>query len=739
MTTSLSARTIQLCLDPASDNLLFQVEELVQAQLSAEEQLIRFAVTQSHGSRWTCDVAVQSGTPLPLSIFRFVAREGVNQDKFNVVMLVPTGIGASIGGHAGDATPAATLLSTVCDTLITHPNVLNASDIVQIPPNALYVEGSAIAQLLTGSLELATARNNRILVLVQMHEEEVYTHAAINSVNAARASYGLEASVVFVDSRFRMITEYADSGIALGRIEGIDQIFSILDAYLGKFDAVAITSVIEIPSELHEGYYRMQGEMVNPWGGVEAMLTHAISLRYKCPSAHAPMLESRWAGETDFGIVDPRMAAEVISVSFLQSVLRGLQRSPRLRMNAATASETTLRVEDVSCLVIPDHCVGIPTLGALQQGIPVIAVQGNQNLMCNELDELPWMPQQFYRVENYFEAAGLIAALRAGISPAALNRPFPSLQMGQVPVEEKTTPPVIGCTCLVGNGDAMADDVSLDKPSFEDYTSWYGEQFQDSLEDGRVEQWYESVTALGSRTIEQSHFWTELHKRLPLWDTEFQADHDGYPLFRDLPNQVRILTKPFSSIISKSFRWNVLDNRRWPNPPERLVGEDPADADLKAEDPVNWFGPHNWLIHLPDVFRSRLTVTYFDGVAFLVERLRILAEETSATPPELDFLASHEGYHAVHLAVNHDLNVLDYASRDRVTIRGQLELQVTTTIQDVIGNMLHEVYEDWRMTGSPSNWEWDIENPAFSVNYLGSTLHYLEGMIVVARQQGRTR
>ena len=57
----------------------------------------------------------------------------------NVVMLVPTGIGCEIGGHAGDAGPAARLLATVCDRLILHPNVVNGSDLNEMPENALYV------------------------------------------------------------------------------------------------------------------------------------------------------------------------------------------------------------------------------------------------------------------------------------------------------------------------------------------------------------------------------------------------------------------------------------------------------------------------------------------------------------------------------------------------------------------------------------------------------------------------
>ena len=51
----------------------------------------------------------------------------------------------------------------------------------------------------------------------------MFTDAAINAVNAARAYYGLhETEVITIDSRFRMIAEYSPSGLAAGRVEGLD-------------------------------------------------------------------------------------------------------------------------------------------------------------------------------------------------------------------------------------------------------------------------------------------------------------------------------------------------------------------------------------------------------------------------------------------------------------------------------------------------------------------------------------
>ena len=84
-----------------------------------------------------------------------------------------------------------------------------------------------------------------------------------------------------------------------------------------------------------------------------------------------------------------------------------------------------LTVEDISCLVIPDGCIGLPTLAALEQGIPVIAVRENRNLMRNDLSQLPWAHGQLHLVENYWEAAGVMAAMQAGIDPQAVRRPLP--------------------------------------------------------------------------------------------------------------------------------------------------------------------------------------------------------------------------------------------------------------------------------------------------------------------------
>lgn len=158
------------------------------------------------------------------------------------------------------------------------------------------------------------------------------------------------------------------------------------------------------------------------------------SALYNVPSAHSPMFESPEIANMDPGVVDPRMAAEVVSVTFLQSVLKGLHRSPRIITDPNNMLHPNIiTAEDISCLVIPDGCVGLPTLAALEQGIKVIAVRENYNLMKNDLRALPWKPDQLYMVDNYWEATGVLNAIKAGIAPESVRRP-----LSPTVVEKKT-------------------------------------------------------------------------------------------------------------------------------------------------------------------------------------------------------------------------------------------------------------------------------------------------------------
>ncbi len=125
-------------------NLIAHINEAVGLSLGDGGVPVRFAITRLDDIHYQCEFGMLEGPDLrgadgPASLFRFVPRKLERTDAFNAVFLVPTGIGAEIGGHSGDATPAARVLAEACDRLVLHPNVVNASDLNEMPDNALYV------------------------------------------------------------------------------------------------------------------------------------------------------------------------------------------------------------------------------------------------------------------------------------------------------------------------------------------------------------------------------------------------------------------------------------------------------------------------------------------------------------------------------------------------------------------------------------------------------------------------
>ena len=360
----------------------------------------------------------------PLGAFR--RRPHEDQSKFNVAFIVPTGVGAATGGHAGDACPVLRLIASTADLVLTHPNVVNGSDLNEIPDNAWYIEGSALSRVLMGTIGLYPVRKNRVLVLLGSHPDEFLVDAAINAVNAARASFGLDCPEVIFFRDCHMRVDFHSSGRATGVVEEVGEIVRVLKEARG-YDAIAISSRIDTGLSVQDGYYTGDGSCVNPWGGIEAILTHWLTSFTGRPSAHAPMMESREIDHQKFSVVDPRMAAEVISITYMECVLKGLMHAPRFTTDLSRPG--LLTASHVSALVIPAGCFGLPVIAALRQGIPVIAVKDTiHSSTCLDLiRSLPWEEGQYIEASNYHEASGFLTELRAGLARDALRRPLKSV------------------------------------------------------------------------------------------------------------------------------------------------------------------------------------------------------------------------------------------------------------------------------------------------------------------------
>jgi len=360
-----------------------------------------------------------------------VIRRQPNEDQFNVAMVIPTGLGCDVGGHAGDAGPVAKMLGQVCDTLILHPNVVNASDVNELPGNAMYVEGSVLARLLAGNVGIRKMRTNRVLTIIDCHAERIITDLAINSANAATTTCGFPAAgIVVLGSPIEMNASVSPTGRAVGSVGNLEETIQVLRERAGTYDAVALLSPIHLEdwNEIAMGYFE-KGEGVNPWGGVEAILTHTLTTLCGKPVVHAPMIESVEVSNQDTGIVDPRLAAECCTETYAHCLYRGLMNAPAIvpprELLALRGRPDVITVDNIHALVMPDNCVGIPNIAARAMGIPLILVRDEGMVGGARIDDfLGFDPGMRYHVDNYMEAAGVLACLRAGMNPASCRRPL---------------------------------------------------------------------------------------------------------------------------------------------------------------------------------------------------------------------------------------------------------------------------------------------------------------------------
>lgn len=358
--------------------------------------------------------------------------------SFVAVMIIPTGVGASIGGFAGDATPALNLLASVTDVLITHPNVANAAVFQKLPENALYVEGYALDQFLQARWALRPVLKNRIGVVLDAGIPADMMTLHINTMNAVKTVHGVDLiGYQLTDAPVETGCEMTPSGCSSGYLRNPAAILNAC-RNLQKQGATAIALCTLLPEleedqDALESSYR-EGGGVDPIGGIEGILSHLMVSTLKLPCAHAPVFTWEKALPVTDQILDPRAAAEFIAPTFLPCVLTGLDRSPQL-VSSHEANLSDLTADQISAIVVPANALGgIPVLAALERNIPIIVVENNQTVLSMGIDCFqgisPGRLRLIRQVKSYEEAAGVLQSMRLGLNRILESRPLSVANLG---------------------------------------------------------------------------------------------------------------------------------------------------------------------------------------------------------------------------------------------------------------------------------------------------------------------
>ncbi|XP_048497245.1 uncharacterized protein LOC104884274 isoform X2 [Beta vulgaris subsp. vulgaris] len=318
---------------------------------------------------------------------------------YTSVMIVPTGVGAAIGGYAGDALPVARALASVVDCLISHPNALNAAMLYWPMPNTLYVEGYALDQFAKGAWALEPVHQNRVGLVLDAAIEMELRMRHLQVADAARASLGLPVLEYTVTDQPLEVEKWIDpkTGQSTGRIKHPDSLLRAVQSLVDRSQVNAVAVVGRFPDDdensMHD--YR-QGIGVDTLAGVEAIISHLVVKEFQIPCAHAPALLPVPLNQS----VSPKSAAEEIGYTFLPCVLAGLSNAPQyLVTNSDARDNGCIFANDVDSVILPiDACAG--------NGVLSFAKKKKNKV----------------NVSNYWEAIGVIAAHKAGIDPYSLRK-----------------------------------------------------------------------------------------------------------------------------------------------------------------------------------------------------------------------------------------------------------------------------------------------------------------------------
>ena len=354
---------------------------------------------------------------------------------FTVVLIVPTGVGASIGGFAGDALPVARAIAQISDTLITHPNVLNGAQLYWPIPNALYVEGYALDKFAQGCWGLQPVHQNRIGLILDRGIEPDLQLRHLQAVDASRATLGLNITdYVLTDVPLNVELRMSESGASWGTIANPDSLLRAAEKLITQAKVEAIAVVARFPDDIGSlalANYR-HGKGVDPLAGAEAVISHLIVRTFKIPCAHAPALLPLPLDPH----LSPRSAAEEIGYTFLSCVLAGLSKAPQFVTQGTeerdadrerkhtqlpiTNYQLPITKDRVDAVVIPATACGGSAILSLsgRSTVQIIAVGDNKTQMQATPEKLGIKALQ---VNSYLEAIGVLVALRTGISPASLG------------------------------------------------------------------------------------------------------------------------------------------------------------------------------------------------------------------------------------------------------------------------------------------------------------------------------
>ena len=313
----------------------------------------------------------------------------------NIAVIIPTGVGASIGGFAGDGGYIVRELAKKY-RLIVNPNVVNAACFSSITDNMLYTEGFALNRFFKNEINLLPS-TNKIGVIFDKAIPKGVLNIHLNTLNAMKMVYGIkDIEYEITSKKVGVEFNFTKSNISGGNVSNIATIFESGKKLIKKgCNALAVVCLFEDDDE-DEDY--QAGKGVDIVGGVEAIISHVVSREFNIPVAHAPAFKKTSITKS---LVNPKSAAEYITPTFLPCIILGLYNAPQF-ISSREKNKNAINVFDIKKLIMPHNSLGcIPVFKALEYNIPVFAIKENSTVLNVTKEKLGL--KNIIEIEKYFD------------------------------------------------------------------------------------------------------------------------------------------------------------------------------------------------------------------------------------------------------------------------------------------------------------------------------------------------
>ncbi len=310
-----------------------------------------------------------------------------------IALSIPTGIGADIGGYAGDFGYVAREFSKDFYCIV-NPNAVNGGILSAINYDMGYLEGYLFDEFFKGSISITPKKpyeTNKIGVIFDCEIPENILNVHLNTLSALKMVQGIDTVAIEYTKKPVGIELIKTNGISSGNVKNPEDIINCANKLIKKgAQAIALVCFFGEDAE-DENYSNACG--IDPIGGIEAVLSHLITKEFLIPSAHAPAFS-----DIDISLKkeNPKVSSELISSTYLPCIMQGLSIAPEIHKGKSGQ----MNAKDVEFLIVPYDAMGSKAvLSSFNNGIKILAVK-NKTVLDVTFEKLKIKPYGIFEDYN---------------------------------------------------------------------------------------------------------------------------------------------------------------------------------------------------------------------------------------------------------------------------------------------------------------------------------------------------